>query len=246
MISIRIRIFFLALITVSAMTAAFYIEYNNVHKKLNTTNNAVLFINEIHSISELIHTLQKERGLTAALLSGNNIQMQNLLIKQRAITESTWDKLTDTELLQDGELFTNLHKQIVSVRQHIDSKKSDWNEVKEQYTSAIQNLLEQIVLKVSSVEYSEDISYELHSLYFLANARENLGLVRATINLGYTQGKLSIKDFGYVNNYYGVFIYNLRIFKSISKTNLEKTHNSAWLSEIENEAYLSGIRQTDR
>ena len=93
MISIRTRISFLAIVTVGAVIITFCLEYKDVSKKLLAIEDTQHVTNKIHAISGLIHSLQKERGLSVNHLLGHNKELHNLYLKQCETTKSIWDKL---------------------------------------------------------------------------------------------------------------------------------------------------------
>lgn len=168
-----------------------------------------------------------------------------MLLKQREITESSWANLGTAELLQDQEFAQSFPTHLTAMRQRIDSGTVQWDEVKEFYTSTVQRLIELIVIDVAKLDHTEGISYELQSLSYIASSRENLGLIRATLNRGYQQGQLSKKEFEYLISLYGTFTSNLRTFEAISKTHFKETADSAWLVELRSEMFHSVIYKID-
>ncbi|MCK4974562.1 MAG: diguanylate cyclase [Sulfurimonas sp.] len=245
MMSIRTRIFFLAFVTLSAVTIAFYIEYRDIGKRLLAIDNTRHVTNKIHTISELIHSLQKERGLSVNHLLGHDKELHNLYLKQCTITKSTWDKLENSNLLKKDKFATNFPNALVEIRQRIASGNVNWSVVRSFYTSTINNLLELQILEVASLEYSENISHELQSLFYLANTKENLGIVRATLNQGYSQGNLSTKELEYLIHHYGAFFDNHKIFKAISKAHIVTIQDPTWLAKIDEDMYYSVIAKID-
>ncbi len=245
MISIRLRIFSLALVALTAVSTAFLIEYRDIQAKLHLTENTLQTLNDVRALSELIHPLQKERGLAAGHLVGHDEIFYGLFLKQREITESRWAELGTAELLQDQGFAQGFPARLTAMRQRIDSGTVQWNEIREFYTSTVQRLIELIVLEVTKLDHTENISYELQALSYIAIARENLGLIRATLNRGYQQGRLSKKELKYLISRYGTFTNNLKIFEAISKTHFEETADSAWRVELRTEVFRSIICQIE-
>ncbi|MES9830475.1 MAG: diguanylate cyclase [Candidatus Thiodiazotropha sp.] len=245
MISIRIRIFLLAIVALAAVFTTFLIEYRGIETKLYLTERTIQTLDYVRSISKLIHTLQKERGLSAGHLINNDELLYRMLLKQREITESSWAELGTAELLRDLEFIDNFTARLISMRQRIDSGTVQWGEVKEFYTSTVQRLIELIVIDVAKLDYAEGISYELQSLSYIASTQENLGLIRATLNRGYQQGRLPKKEFEDLISLYGAFTSNLRTFEAISKTHFLDTADSAWSVELRSETFHSIIAKID-
>ncbi|MCK4737700.1 MAG: diguanylate cyclase [Sulfurimonas sp.] len=245
MMNIRTRIFFLAFVTLSAVTIAFYVEYRDINKKLFAIENTLQVTNKIRTISELVHSLQKERGLSVNYLLGHDKELHNLYLKQCAITKSKWDQLKSCNLLKKNKFATNFPNALIEMRQQISSSNIDWHVVRSFYTSAINNLLELQILEITSLEYSQNISHELQSLFYLANTKESLGIVRATLNQGYSQGNLSAKELEYLIHHYGAFFDNHKIFKAISKAHIMTTQDPTWLAKTDEDMYYSVIAKID-
>lgn len=243
MISIRLRIFLLASVTLFAVTSAFFVEYRDIQEKLNLTEYTLHTSIDVRALSDLIHPLQKERGLTAGYLIGHDEIQHGLLLKQRELTDSRWKELSITEHVHDLTFSQNITAQLAEIRQRVDSGDVQWDEAKAFYSSINQRLLDLIILKVASMDYSQDISYELQAIAYLAISRENLGLIRATIYRGYQQKRLSTEELADLSHYYGIFIDNLRIYDAISTDHYKKTSDSSWLSEIQTEVFQSVITQ---
>ncbi|MEW8025586.1 MAG: diguanylate cyclase [Candidatus Thiodiazotropha sp.] len=245
MISIRLRIFLLAIVTLTAVSAAFLVEYRSIEAKRYLTENTIQTLDNVLSLSKIIHTLQKERGLSAGHLINNDEQLYRMLLKQREVTESSWADLDAAELLHEQEFTQNFTTHLRAMRQRIDSGTVQWDEVKEFYTSTVQRLIELIIIDVAKLDHAEGISYELQSLSYIASARENLGLIRAILNRGYQQGQLSKREFEHLISLYGAFTSNLRTFEAISKAYFEETADSAWLVELRSETFHSIISKID-
>ena len=238
MINIRLRIFLLAFVTISAVLTAFYLEYNSIQNNLSLAKSTRLMSKEINAFSAFIHNLQKERGLTAGHLINHSQNMHQRLLKQRNLTSKY---LKAVPLILDTEFSHKYVSQLGSMQQRIDSEEINWKEVKEFYTFAIQKVHEQITLKLASQDYSKDISYELRSLSYLAIVRENLGLIRATLNRAYHLGQITSNEKESLNYYYGNFKDNLRLFESISQRHIEKTQDLTWSLDFHNEVFDSVI-----
>jgi len=246
MISIRLRIFLLALVTIAAVLSAFYIEYYYIQKNLTFAKNTALMAEDIQSVATFIHSMQKERGLTAGHLSKHNERTHILLLKQRKKTLQQLKQLEGVELLQNTDFSENFFTSLIAMQQQIDAKKARWQEAKEFYTQFIQQMHQQITLKLASQDFSTDISYELRSFSYLARVRENLGLIRAMMNRGYHQGEINDKEKQSLQHYYANFKDNLNTFDIISKMHVEKTQDSSWLVEFHNDVFDSVIQQINQ
>lgn len=235
MFSVHLRIFLLAIITVIAVLIAFYNEYEDIQNELHVAKSTLKTTDDILSISELVHTLQSERGLTGAHLIAHDETIHDLFAQQRIITQLKWDELGSSGLLKGKQFSIDFPKQLAAMHKRIDSEYVKWEEIRVFYTSTIEKLLELIIVEAATLESPQNTSYELQALSYLANVRENLGLVRATISRGYSHGKLSIKELEFLSRHYGSYNDNLRVFHAISKTHFDKTGDSLWPINITKE-----------
>jgi len=245
MLSIRVRIFLLAAVALTAVITAFVVEYNSIQRKLQLTNNTLLIVNDVASLSKLIHQLQKERGLSVIHLKGHNNSMHTLFMQQRKITESLWSQYASDELLDDKGFSQDFMVQLNKTRQRIDSRTIKWVDMRDFYTSIVQRLLELMILKVASLDYLQDISYDLQSLTYLTISREHLGLIRATFNRVYQSGEFSLDDLKYLSRSYGVFTQNFGIFETISKVHFKQNGEASRIATIKNKNFQSVIQQID-
>jgi len=72
MIPIRLRVIFLALVSLLFLLIVIYDEHKDIQKDLLGAKNSLLVVGKISQLSQLIHPLQKERGLTATYLIKHN------------------------------------------------------------------------------------------------------------------------------------------------------------------------------
>ena len=194
-------------------------------------------LEDIRSLSELVHTIQKERGLSSVPLNPDDTALHKLFFEQRLITEALWSAIGTVELLQDPEFALGFPARLPAMRESIEAGAIEWDEINDFYTSAVQRLLDLIFIKVATLDYSLDIVYELHSIVYLANARENMGLVRAALNRGYQRGRLSIKELQFLSHHYGSATENIRVFEVFSKVHFGEAVNSIWLKKIQTETF---------
>jgi len=241
MISIRFQIFLLAIVALIAMSSAFFLEYRDIKGKILLTNNTLIILDKIQSLSDLIHPIQKERGLTAGQLIGDDKVLHDLYLQQHSITEKIWNQSSHNVLFQEREFFQRFPERLQEMRKRIEAKNVNWEEVKRFYTNVVHRLLESMVLKVASLNYIQEISYDLQSLPYFTTAREYLGLIRAGINRGSQQGYLSTVELIDISNHYGVFSENIRVFEVISKSDNQEDY--PWVKNLRNEVFNSTMRQ---
>jgi len=245
MISIRFRVFILATVTILAVIAAFYVEYRSIQDNLRLTQNILSSLDDVRYLSNLIHPLQKERGLTGGNINGQNNANKELMDEQRVQTESIWKQYASVELLNDLRFQQDFLGQLQVLRKKIDGGHSSWLEIREFYTSAVNKLLKQMVVNVAATGYAKDISYELQALPYLAIARESLGLIRATLYRSYFQKEISPTEHQYLSLRYGSFRDNLEMFEAVAQAHFRQTNDGFWNKNIHTDEFNNVIRQIE-
>jgi len=93
MLNIRTRIFLLAFVALISVITAFYIEYRDIQCQIAISNNTLKVLNWVQSLSDIIHPIQKERGLAASHMVSQENKLLELLTKQQQVTESLWKEI---------------------------------------------------------------------------------------------------------------------------------------------------------
>ena len=93
--SIRFRIIVLSTFALIFLGLAIFKEYENVEGNLINAQKSLEVINKTAHLSQIVHSLQQERGLSAANLAKNDVDIRNKLLKQRQITDSRLKDLID-------------------------------------------------------------------------------------------------------------------------------------------------------
>ena len=246
MISIRLRIITLSTVALIAVATAFYIQYQDIEKKLSIEENSVQAIKFVRPLSQLVHSLQKERGLSAGQMIGNDNSLRTFLMKQREITSAQLIDLSATNILQGHQFVENFSDNLKIIRDRMDSDLIEWIELRDFYTSAVQDLLEIILLKTVSLDYSTDTIYNPKSLSYIASSRENLGLIRASLNRVYQKGRGSMQELMFINHQYITLKSNLRTFEALTNARSMENNDSVFLTEIKDEVFYSVIAQIEK
>jgi len=239
MFNIRTRIFLLAIVALGAVATLFFIEQRDIQKQISISDGTLQLLDNVRSLSDLIHPIQKERGLSAGYLAGQNDKLYNLLLEQHEITESLWENPSNTDQFPEQKFSQEFLSRLKDMRDRVDIGEVDWQETREFYTTIVQRLMEQMILKVASLNYSQEISYKLQSLPYFSNSREHLGLIRAAINRGYQQGYLTTAELIEIGGYFRLFTDNLRLFEVISTEQLATEQTPVWLSNLHSEQFIA-------
>ncbi|MDO8988642.1 MAG: diguanylate cyclase [Sideroxyarcus sp.] len=204
--SIRARIALLAFVAILSVIAALFAQYRTIRGEVDALHEQKLAYVQAQTKSGLVHVLQKERGLSAAMLASPSATREAELRKQYAETDAILAQMSATEL----------REKLLVVRQQVGARKTAWAEVRDFYTSHIDDALDAIA---TGVVAEKSPNTTMHTAIIeLALARENMGLLRATINGIYSSGADNLEDVTYLAAEYGKFRHHLRVFQRNLKT----------------------------
>lgn len=175
MLCIRVRVILLSLFSLTFLLLAIASEYTHIKKNVLDSQKSLSVVEKISSTSELIHSLQKERGLTSIHLLNYNKELYDEMMQQRKITD---------ERLKNNKNLVHLSSNIKEIRKSLDANNVDAKEmtcsiIRELYTVEINILLKNISLELSDLGYAKEISHQLYAILYLLKARESLGIFRA-------------------------------------------------------------------
>jgi len=246
MLNIRTRIFLLALVALTSVSSAFYIEYRNIQRQIAISDNTLKVLNWVQSLSDIIHPIQKERGLTASHMVSQENKLLALLTKQQQVTESLWKEVEHHELFRNHAFTQSFPERLKAIRQSIQLKQVNWPEVRDFYTLIVQRFMELMVLNVASINDSQEQVNELQALPYFYYARENLRLIRAAISRGFQQENLSPTESIEISRYYGIFSDNLRIFNVVYKKRIVDNEQSQEVSILHSDTFLALIKKIEQ
>lgn len=203
MMSIRARVALLSLIAVLGVLAALLAQYFDIQSEVDSLRQQKISYLQAQTTSSLIHQLQKERGLSAGLLADPS--PSNLVILQAQYRET--DAVSAHAAgFAEGEQFPAL-------RQRVVAGQVGWRETRDFYTHAIDELLAKITAEIV-VDESDNARMRL-AIVELALARENMGLMRATVNGIYSKGADDLDDILFLSSLYSRYIEHLGMFRRI-------------------------------
>lgn len=199
--SIRSRIALLALVAISSVVAALLAQYQSISREVDALRAQKSAYIQAQDISRLVHVLQKERGLSSAVLANSSAGRKTELRKQYTETDATLAQMPVQE-------FAN---QLLVVRQQVMSGKTAWKDVRGFYTLIINTALDAISMDVVAENI---LGTRMHTaIVELSLAREDMGLMRATVNGIYSRGGDEPDDVTYLAEEYGKFKDHLRVFR---------------------------------
>ena len=234
MFTIRLRVIFLSLVSFIFFLMVVYNEYKIIQKEFDEAQTSLSIIERTLFFSQLIHPLQKERGLTAARLIETDPYLYDRLLKQRIITDAHFEKALRILKVQERGATENFMIELKDLRTKVDENKANWKEVNQLYTSKINYYLKLISLKLVELEHTKVASHQLYSVLYLAIARENIALTRANMMLGFQRGEILRSELLEINQQYSEFNNAFGTFK----LHMQKAEYTHLLPAIESDALL--------
>ena len=170
-------------------------------KNIKTLTQTIAFAK---NTSELIHELQKERGLSSGYLGENYLSFINSLKKQRILTDTSYKNflkflsnnpisLENASSLNLKNALIKLHK-LKNYRERIDKRKISFYEEVEFFSSIIKKLISSTP-HLKNTFASSEISNSLESLFYLINMKEYAGIERAFLSNVFSQDIITPKQF---------------------------------------------------
>jgi diguanylate cyclase (GGDEF)-like protein len=187
--TIKSRIIYLIIIPLVAMISLFVVhEIAKSYVKMRDLQSARTGIIEIEYVSDIIHNLQRERGLSIGYLSGaeNLDSLKTQIDSCGKCTKELKDIIGKNPGLQ--KLLDNGVQEIILLRASVIQKTVAPHDAEAKYNDIISALIENIS-KAALMENPLDIKNDLISLSHLLYSKEFLGRMRAHLYAVFTAGK---------------------------------------------------------
>ena len=162
---------------------------------LEQANQTIANARLVTATSNLVHELQKERGISAGFIGSKGSKLTSEIRNQRAVTdrevnnlkrfiiEPGYDEQTNKTIQQ---IFTNL-EQLRTIRQQVDSMSIDLSKALSYYTGNNLLILDLNGHLASEMEETSSAKRFL-TLYNIAYAKEQAGIERAVLNNVFISG----------------------------------------------------------
>ena len=156
--------------------------------------------------SQLVHELQKERGLTAGFIGskGSDVFKQKL-IKQRRLTDKKKEqKINSIKVIEknvSNEQLKQIKRQnvaslakLVSMRQKIDQLSIPASEAIGYFTQTNANLLS-VVHKIAETAEIAEVKQQALAYYYFIQGKERAGIERAVLSNIFAKDTMSLKNY---------------------------------------------------
>ena len=199
--SLKLRYKFIAMLLPLALAVLFFSSLH-VSKLVETKQNAGLTI-ELVSIANisnnLVHELQKERGMTAGFLGSKGEQFASAIVQQRLKTDAKLQALQDyiashpnsiNQALIENKVsrFLQAIQKLSNTRIAVDNQSITLKSALAYYTNNNTQLLS-IGAAAAELSDSVDLSQSLLAYYNFAQAKERAGIERAVLANTFGAGK---------------------------------------------------------
>jgi len=211
---IRSRLTLVTLLPLLAMTGFATVILNDALRDVRSMEQVSRWIDSTLLVQNLVHELQKERGLSSSLISSKGQKVLDPLQLQRSLSDIKLRKLRlGTEPLS-AVTYTYIEHEIISLREQIDTAKLDALQSNSQFSSLISQLLN-IPSTSFSAQESHDISQLAIVLLTLMQYDEAAGMERAFGAAGFSQG------------YFDDLLYQNLLHYAVKQQGLEQTINAS-------------------
>src|SRR3989339_26457 len=162
---------------------------------------------EVKTISDIVHFMQIERGLSTGFVARNSDAEDLLLLKARKDLDAALKDLKLIRYLQK-DIDLKFSEGIKSTREGVDTLHLSASEVKNYYTYKIATLLDFAGIIPTMMEEKKDRNY-IQAYGYLSLAKENLGQIRAVLQETFTNNSLTQENSIHVQR--SLYVYNVGI-----------------------------------
>lgn len=163
------------------------------------------------SASKLIHSLQKERGLTSGYLASNKQKFSSELSNQMKESNTFRNELEKLIQNDDAQItkeienlkLENIFNSIDKLRESIDNNTITASEAINHYSKIIENLIEINRLMVDKSMSNAEINNLSRSYFYFTKILENTGKMRANVNR-----ILTVDSIDFVGHYNVSLVYH--------------------------------------
>jgi diguanylate cyclase (GGDEF)-like protein/PAS domain S-box-containing protein len=196
----------IAIIFIIPALGMLYFSFKYVSEKYNNLQHVEILTHTVHfakHASQLIHELQKERGLSSGYLGDDYLNFTDSLQKQRILTDKAYQKYLDAlsqSTISDNEVFTKSIKasliklkELSLYRIHIDSREISFYKQVTFFSNTIKSLILSIP-HLNSTFTSISMSNSMEALFNLINLKEYAGIERAFLSNVFSQNHITDKQ----------------------------------------------------
>ena len=210
---IRFRLIMAAIFPLIAMTGFATVILSGSIRDVSAMRQVSHWIDSTLLIQNLVHELQKERGLSSGVISSDGQQFSDQLFLQRSLSNIQLRQLRVSSGSQPAVTYARIESAINHLREQVDATEFDALQSNSQFAAVIAQLLN-IPSTSFTAHESHDISQLTTVLLTLMQYSEAVGMERAYGSAGFSQG------------YFDEILYKNLLYFAVKQQGLEKNINT--------------------
>ncbi len=192
---LKIKISFLFLVPLAIFVFAFISLFHQQQSKVTNFKRLEVAIEHSIELSEIIHELQKERGMTVIYLASEGKTFTNQLVLQRQLTDHLIpDDYAQSSFVYKG--FNELKMQLKEQRVNVDHFEISANSALWLYNRQISDLLNEIGEMVKQSGASS-LTRKFFAYANYLKEKEQIGIERALLGMVFSQDSFADKEYAY-------------------------------------------------
>jgi len=200
-------------------------------------------------VSDLLHTLQKERGLSIGFVSSTESAFHSALLKQRKKTDQhinlLYKFINSSPFISNGMTMQQHLKQIKSFREKIDSHKANTTEVIQDY-SKINNFLLTTIANIAKESHIPEITQNILTYSNFLYFKEYAGLERAQGVILFSQKNFDLNSFLRFSNLMALQKHHIDIFLQTASPEIKSYYKTLTKIEVFHEVEMIEKKIIDR
>lgn len=223
-LSIKRKLLLLALLPILALL---YFSANQVIVQLKTTGivkEVSVRVSESEKVSNLVHELQKERGLSAGFIASKGEKGGDKLTAQRAEVDKKIKEMEDfLKGKKSSSRILSLLSELNSMRSRISSLQMAAGESFAYYTNTIGRLISEMTVITRGIGHLEARN-RMDSHIYLVRAKEYLGQTRGTLNGVFTANSFTGDGLVKFSGIYRLYDDNTKRFLERAQDDLKRLY----------------------
>ena len=215
-LNIKYKLLFLSIVPTLLTLLLFFMILSQSLSEKNNFELTKEYILESIAISKVVHAMQTERGVSSGFLAKNELDKQDtkLLLARDALNKALDDaKYIYLKKQLKDKTILNLLNELDATRKDMDLKSKSISYIKEYYSQKIELLLNYVATIPTFMDDRENRNF-VQALVYLSNAKESLGIIRATLNKVFIENELTGYDNSTVEQFLKNYNRNISAFKN--------------------------------
>ena len=204
--------------------------FNLISEKINIEANKRQ-IQEIEVLSKIVHFMQIERGLSVGFVSSNGSKNSDKLLETRQKISKALEEIKSipTEL-KSSEKIISYTAELSQKRNQVDSLQITDSETEAYFTKTIGSIINITTIVPNTID-DKDSRNIVQADTHLASMKEQLGQLRANLNVAFTKNNFVENDYFNFAVSFGAFNINKNKFLVIAPENVTTSFKNSFKGE---------------